>query len=238
MPAPGEGQCSARIHANEKEIYVLYGEVEIKRGEELFRLSADDYALFPYGIPQAFRNAGHQVACWFEMQAPQPKPPGRGQDTFFVGDDGWHGEGRTPNMEDPRTKLLGHYRELRPQFPSGEAIQGLKVFFFMDREFGAQHFLMMRGELAVRGVCALHDHPIQESYFVLSGEADMEIEGKRFHLQPGVVAWTGVGTSHAFFQKGNAPFRWIETQAPQFPTQNGFRNYASCDKLRVLAKYY
>ena len=231
-----KGSVELTVQANEKGIYVLYGDLEIKRGEEIFRLSADDYALFPYGIPQAYRNEGHQVACWFEMQAPQPKPPGGWQDTFFVGDEGWPGEVRTPNLEDPRTKLVGHFREQKPQFPSGAAIQGLKVFLFMDREFGAQHFLMMRGELALGGVCGLHDHPIEESYFVLSGEADMEIEGKKFHLQPGVVAWTGVGTSHAFFQKGNAPFRWIETQAPPFPAQNGFRNYASWDKLRTPAK--
>ena len=230
------GSVESSVHANEKGIYVLEGDVEIKRGGEGYRLSKDDYALFPYGVPQAYRNTSRKAARWFEMQAPQPKPPGGWQDKFFVGDADWPQEVRPPGPEDPRTRLLGHFREQRPEFPYGVGIQGLTVYLFMDREFGAQHFLLMRGELAVGGVCGLHDHPLEESYFVLSGEADMEIEGDRHHLHPGVVAWTGVGTSHGFFQRGKAPFRWIETQAPQFPTQNGFRNYASWDKLRTLGK--
>jgi len=40
----------------------------------------------------------------------------------------------------------------------------------------------------------------------------------------------------AFFQKGKEPVRRIETQAPQFPAQNGFRVYAAWDKLRDLNK--
>lgn len=38
------------------------------------------------------------------------------------------------------------------------------------------------------------------------------------------------------FRVGNvseAPFRWIETQAPQFPGQHASRNYAAWEKLRA-----
>ena len=82
------------------------------------------------------------------------------------------------------------------------------------------------------GARSYHDHPIEEFYFALSGEAYMDIEGQRFQLKPGSVAWTGVGTCHAFCNTGSEPFRWIETQAPQFPAQNGTRNYEDWERLR------
>ena len=73
-------------------------------------------------------------------------------------------------------------------------------------------------------------------YLGLEGEADIEIEGRRYHLGSGDYAWTGVGTCHAFFQKGDNPFRWIETQAPQFPAQHASRNYASWERMRLRMK--
>ncbi len=227
-----DGRVNACVHANEKGIYILDGEVELQRGHEAFRLAADDYALIPYGIPYALRNSAKKAVHWYEVQAPQPKPIGGWQDTFFIGDAVWPNEVPAPDLGDPRTRLLGHFQEVRPLRPHGAGIQGLTVYRFMEREFGAQHFFLMRGELAPGGICGLHDHPVEESYFALSGEADMEIEGERFHLCSGTVAWTGVGVSHAFFQRGQAPFRWMETQAPQFPEHNGFRNYAVWDRLR------
>lgn len=223
-----KGEVESCVQANEKGIYVLQGEVEMMRGKEAFRLGPDDYALIPYGVSQAFRNTGNQTARWLEVQAPQPKPPGKWQDTFFIGDIDWPREIVRPDLRDPRTRLVGHFGKTRP----GMGIQGLTVYRFMDQEFGAHHFFMMRGELAVGGTRGTHDHTVEESYFVISGEVDMEIEGERYSLKAGDVAWTGVGTSHAFFHKGDVPWRWIETQAPQFPSQHGTRNYAVWDQFR------
>ena len=222
------GRVASCIQANEKGIYVLQGEIEMMRGKEAFRLGADDYALIPYGETQGFRNTGKQAARWMEIQAPQPKPPGGWQDTFFTGEVGWPKEIVKPDLADPRTRYLGHFQEGRARI----GIQGLTVYRFIEEEFGAHHFYMMRGELAIGGTVGTHDHTVEESYFVLSGEVDMEIERERYHLEPGDLAWTGVGISHAFCQRGGVPWRWIETQAPQFPAQHGIRHYAAWDKLR------
>ena len=222
------GRVASFIQANEKGIYVLQGEIEMMRGKEAFRLGADDYALIPYGETQAFRNTGKQAARWMEIQTPQPKPPGGWQDTFFAGEVDWPREIGKPDLTDPRTRYLGHFQEGRARI----GIQGLTVYRFMEEAFGAHHFYMMRGELAIGGTVGTHDHTVEESYFVLSGEVDMEIEGEKYHLQPGDLAWTSVGTSHAFYQRGDAPWRWIETQSPQFPAQHGIRHYAAWDKLR------
>ena len=61
----------------------------------------------------------------------------------------------------------------------------------------------------------------------------MEIEDQIFKLGPGDVAWTGVGTSHAFRHTGEVPFQWLETQTPQFPAQYGTRKYVQWEKLRA-----
>lgn len=230
-----QGNVESRIHANEKGIYILEGELEMKRGEhEVFRLSADDYALIPYGTSHALRNTGAKTARWFEMQAPQPKPPGGWQDTFFTGDNDWPAQVRPPALENPDTRFLGHFKAQKAMAPAAKGVSGLKVYRFMEQEFGAQLFFMMRGELAAGGERSYHDHTVEEFYFALSGETFMDIEGERFHLRRGDVAWTGVGAGHAFCQTGEAPFRWIETQAPQFPARNGTRNYIEWDKLRAV----
>ena len=230
------GDIGSCVHAFEKGVYVLSGELELKLGPDSYRLTADDYALIPFATPHAFRNSGKQSAHWFEMQAPQPALPGRLQDTVFVDDSPWPVEVGAPELDDPRTRFLGRFKGERPMIRDAAGIRGLKVYRFMEREFGAQHFYMMRGELDVGGVRGRHDHAVEEVYLALSGEADIEIEGERHPLKPGDFAWTGVGTCHAFFQKGDTPFRWIETQAPQFPAEHASRNYAAWEKLSARMK--
>ena len=227
-----KGSIDPCIHAYEKGLYILAGELELKRGDDAFRLAADDYALIPCGMPHAIRNSGKTTARWFEMAAPQPKAPGGWQDTYFGSTQDWPAAVNAPDFESPVTKSVGHFKPRNPLFRDGGDRKGLSVYRFMQREFGAQNFFMMRGELAVGGARSYHDHPIEELYFALSGETFMDIEGRRFHLRPGDVVWTGVGTCHAFCQTGDQPFRWIETQAPQFPAQNGTRNYGDWEKFK------
>ena len=226
-----EGCMAPCIHAYEKGIYLLEGELEVMRGESAFRLSKDDYALIPCGVPHAIRNTGAVPARWFEMAAPQPKPPGGWQDTYF-GNAQWPSHIVAPDFDGTDTKLVGRFKPVRPLAGGGAERRGLSVYRFMQREFGAHNFFMMRGELAVGGTRSYHDHPIEELYFALSGETFMDIEGRRFHLRPGDFAWTGVGACHAFEHTGGEPFRWIETQAPQFPDRNGTRNYTEWEKFR------
>ena len=229
---PG-GHLDSCVHANERGIYVLEGELEVRREDAAFRLGPDDFALMAYGQPHALRNRGTAPAVWFDMQSPQPNPPGNWRDMYFTEDQVWPENVPGPDFKDQRPNLVGHFVEQRPTVHIGPGVQGLFVHRFMHSEFGASQFYMMRGLLVENGTRGYHDHPVEESYFVLSGEADMEIEGKRFRLKQGDVAWTGVGTSHAFEQRGMAPFRWLETQAPQFPTRHGVRNFVEWDQRRA-----
>ena len=229
--APG-GNVATAVHAYEKGIYVLEGEIELLRAGECFRLPADGYALIPYAAPHSIRNRGAQPARWFEILAPQPKPQGAFNDTFFISDEAWPATNTI--AAEPTRKDIGLFKAENPiprQNPQLQ--QGLTVFRFMERQAGAQCFFMMRGEMSVGAFRTRHDHPIEEFYLGLSGEVIMDIEDENFRLGAGDIAWTGVGTSHAFRQVGAVPFRWLETQTPQFPSQYGTRNYVEWEKLRA-----
>lgn len=228
--APG-GSIASCVHAYEKGLYVFEGELELLRADGAFRLPADSYALIPYATPHAIRNRGTQSARWFEILAPQPKPSSALHDTFFTGEAVWPAAIKAAGAPHPWT---GRYRAENPMpQQSAELQQGLTVYRFMERQFGAQCFFMMRGEMAVGAHRTRHDHPIEEFYLGLSGAVIMEIEDQQFRLGAGDVAWTGVGTSHAFRQVGSEPFRWLETQTPQFPASYGTRNYVEWEKLRA-----
>ena len=178
------------------------------------------------------RPLGTQPARWFEILVPQPKPQHALRDTFFTGDDAWPATVvDTDAVPLPKT---GRFKAENPLPPMGGGLQqGLSVYRFMERQFGAQCFFMMRGEMAAGAFRTQHDHPLEEFYLGLSGEVIMDIEGQSFRLGAGDVAWTGVGTSHAFRHTGAEPFRWLETQTPQFPAQYGTRNYVAWEKLRA-----
>lgn len=225
------GSVDACVHANEKGIYLFEGEIELRRGDEVFRLAQDDYALIPTGTSHVYRNVSGKPARWFDMQAPQPKPPGAWQDTFFVADETTWPQ-RAPTWREANTAQAGHFEPRSPIMNPNAGVSGLRVFRFMEKEFGAQCFYMTRGELAPGGVRGYHDHPVEESYLAISGEAIMSIEGEDFHLKAGDFVWTGVGACHAFRHVGDEPFRWIETQAPQFPAHQGTRNYNVWDKFK------
>lgn len=226
------GSVDTCVHANEKGIYIFEGEVEVKRGGASFSLARDDYALIPTGTAHAYRNVSDKPARWFDMQAPQPKPPGQWQDTFFVPYDSAWPE-RLSALGDTAVAQAGHFVPRAPIINPNAGVSGLRVFRFMEKEFGAQCFYMMRGELSPGGVRGYHDHPVEESYLALEGEAIMSIEGEDFHLKAGDYVWTGVGACHAFKHIGTEPFRWIETQAPQFPAHQGTRNYNVWDKYKT-----
>ena len=62
------GGVDACVHANEKGIYVFEGEIEVKRGNQVFKLAQDDYALISTGVTHAYRNVSNKPARWFDMQ--------------------------------------------------------------------------------------------------------------------------------------------------------------------------
>ena len=56
-------------------------------------------------------------------------------------------------------------------------------------------------------------------------------DGERYRLEPGDVAWAGVGCVHEFSNPGPGIVRWLETQAPQPPARHSYRFARDWDYL-------
>jgi quercetin dioxygenase-like cupin family protein len=232
--APG-GAIDRSLHAFEKTIYVLSGELLLERDGMLIRLTKDDYALVSTGTPHALRNAAKEAVQWVEVSTPQPKPVGGWRDTFFVETLDWGRLSDAPPSGDPRRKLLGHHDGSMP--PSADMhgdLRGFSIRYFLDRDFGAVHLNMFTVEFAKGGICNHHDHPFEEAYLVLDGDVDIVFDGRSYTLQRGDFAWTAVGSRHAFFPVEGRPVRWLEIQAPQPPTQGGMRWHSRWEELARL----
>ena len=67
------------------------------------------------------------------------------------------------------------------------------------------------------GLAGAHDHPFEEAYLILEGAVEATFDDASYVLEPGDVAWAGVGCVHGFRNVGDGPVRWLETQAPQPP---------------------
>jgi quercetin dioxygenase-like cupin family protein len=227
------GSVDYCLHTNEEAIYVLEGELEVLRDREAFRLSKDDYVFVPYGVSHAYRNTGDKVVRWFEAQSPQPKPAGGWQDTFFFKAQ-WPKEVTRPNFDDPRTRYMDHFKEVGGESPQVIGVQGLTVREFITPELGSLHMVVHRGHLEPGGTVPLHDHSVEESFYALSGEMDLEIEGTVYKLRTGDVALAGVGAAHSWHNIGKEPFRWIETITPQFVAPSSTRIYSYWEKLKIL----
>ncbi len=123
------------LHAFEKALYVLSGALQLERDGHLVALSKDDFGLVPTGTPHALRNVGDSPTRWVEVCAPQPKPPGGWQDTFFVDGPDWANAPGTFDPADPRTKLVGRYDgTMPPGVVMHGDLRGFSIKHFMDRE--------------------------------------------------------------------------------------------------------
>ncbi len=228
------GNVDYCLHTNEEAIYVLEGKLEILRGNEAFQLSTDEYAFIPYGMLHAYRNHSNKVVRWFEAQSPQPHPAGGWQDTFFF-DVEWPNAIVQPAMSDPRTRMMGRFSDVGSNTPSSG--QGLTVRSFITPELGSNHMIMHRGLFAPGGHLDASDHTVEESFYILSGEGELTMDGEIYHLRSGDVALARVGATHAWDNRGTIPLQWIETITPQNQVPNRSRNHAYWDRLLRLQNW-
>lgn len=226
-----DGVLNPHVHSFEEGFFILDGEALVQIDGTAHKLTSGDYGVIPIGVSHAWRGVGDSPARWLEMVAPQPKPAGGAQDTFFEPSQRAPTHGEPLDLRDPRTRLVGHFDDRQLPPPSqlemdgyrGGNIHGISLKMLIDRMFGAQHFTLFMVQFQPGGEGNVHEHPFEESYYILSGEADTLLDDESYHVGPGDIVWTGVGSTHGFFNTGDVPIRWIETQAPQPPAQQAFR---------------
>jgi quercetin dioxygenase-like cupin family protein len=233
---PG-GRLDWHVHSYEESLYVIEGEITLFTSETAVLLRTGDYGLLPVGQAHALANNVSDIARVAALSAPQPRPA-HGGDTYFVA-----GlpelEPVTVDARDPRTRAFGHIdpEHMDPAKQSQELLaasasmrtallvySGITVKMMIDSDLGAQLSTMFMVQYeGLKGVIGGHDHPLEETYLILEGVVDATFDGKQYRLEPGDVAWAGVGCVHAFANPAEEPVRWLETQAPAPPARHSYR---------------
>jgi len=234
--APG-GSVDRHVHSFEESFYVMSGAVVVDTVEGSVELRPGDYGVVPVGSPHGFRNVGDAEAVWADMLAPQPRPGFVG-DTFFVPAGPPVGEVVTVDPRDPRTRSFGNITpgSMDPSKQTQDMLavsasmrtallvySGITVKMMVDSDLGAHLLTMFMVQYEERGVAGAHDHPLEETYMIEEGSTIARFDGHEYVLEPGDVAFAGVGCVHEFSNPGPGIVRWLETQAPQPPARHSYR---------------
>ena len=233
-----DGHVDEHLHSYETSFYVLEGEPLLYLEGRGVKLEAGACGALPVGTPHAFRCSDR--ALWIEMASPRPRADG--SDTFFIGP-APDGPAAALDARDPRNHnlfllrdgemdldLLKRSQAMGAPTVSGSmatavlAYSGIAVKMLVDQRLDAQLHTMFMVDYQP-GACANpHDHPFEESYYMLEGEVDVVADGARYTLRPGDVFWTGTGCVHAFYETQGRPVRWLETSAPGPPPRHSYRH--------------
>jgi mannose-6-phosphate isomerase-like protein (cupin superfamily) len=234
-----DGYVDTHVHSFESSFFVLEGEPVVYLDGRGVRLRPNACGALPVGLPHAWRSDDR--ARWIEVASPRPRPPEQPPDTFFLG-----GAPDDPpaelDLRDPRNRhlfllsdddmdvarLCAGMRSSEPKVSASMTTaallySGITVKMLVDKRLDAQlHTMFMVGYQP--GAQALpHDHPFEESYFMLEGEVDVVAEDTRYTLYPGDVFWTAVGCIHAFYETKGGTVKWLESSAPGPPDRHSYR---------------
>ena len=139
---------------------------------------------------------------------------------------------------DPRTRSFGHIdgdnmdpgKQTQDMLAVSASMRtallvysGITVKMMVDTDLGAQLQTMFMVQYEPNGLAGAHDHPLEEAYLILEGSVEATFDGEAYRLEPGDIAWAGVGCVHSFTNVGDGIVRWLETQAPAPPPRHSYR---------------
>ena len=242
-----DGSIPWHVHSFEESCYVVTGTAVIDTAEGSYRLSEGGYGVVPIAMPHRWRNESQLPVRWVEMQAPGPRSAYQ-EDTFVVPGPTYQ-EATDIDVRDPRDRYFGKITpsQMDPTQQSQDLLEvtasmrtallvygGINVKMMVDSDLGAQLSTMFMVQYDPDGATGPHDHPFEETYFFLEGEAEATFDGKPVVVGAGDIAWAGVGCPHSFRNLGGGPLRWLETQAPQPPRRHSYRFSRDWDYLREV----
>ena len=236
-----DGMIDTHLHSFEESFYILEGQPTLVLDGSAYPLVPGACGLVPVGVPHAWLGPATGNAKWIDMLAPQPRVIGAPDDTFFTGAPPRY-EMKQLDIRDPRSRHLFRMVESdivpdelkvgsRASAPTVSAsmstallaYSGIALKMLVDQRLDAQLSTMFMVEYQPGGVVHPHDHPLEESYVILSGSVEAVADDARYTLRVGDVFWTGVGCVHAFYNTSEGTVRWLETQSPQLPPRYGYR---------------
>jgi quercetin dioxygenase-like cupin family protein len=235
------GHLDIHVHSFEESFYVLEGLPTLIIDGRAYQLAPGACGLVPLGTPHAWIGPVQGTARWIDMLAPQPRAGEAPADTFFLGPAESY-ERHDFDIRDPRSRHLFRVTEGDieiDRLKAGTAVDaptvsasmntallaysGIALKMLVDQRLGAELSAMFMVEYQPGGVAHPHDHPLEESYFILEGEIEAVADDRQYLLRAGDVFWTGVGCIHSFRNASRHPVRWLETQSPQLPARYGYR---------------
>jgi quercetin dioxygenase-like cupin family protein len=243
---PG-GSVPAHAHSFEESFYVVDGSGVLDTPDGALRVGPGEYGVVQVGVPHRWRNTGDAAFRWAEMQSPTPRA--EHQDDTFLVPLPEQGDPVDLDVRDPRTRRYGAItREHMDVTRQGQEMlavsasmrtallvySGITVKMMVDPDLDAQLSTMFMVQYDPNGVAGPHDHPFEETYYFLEGEAEATFDGKAYLLRAGDIAWAGVGSVHSFRNVAGGPLRWLETQAPQPPSRHSYRYARDWDYLREV----
>ena len=233
-----DGHVDEHLHSFETSFYVLEGEPVVYLERRGVKLQPGACGAIAVGAPHAFRCEGD--ARWIEMASPRPRLDG--SDTFFLGPPP-DGDVIPLDARDPRNHNLFLLRDgeldldrlksaqaMGAPTVSGSmatallAYSGIQVKMLVDQRLDAQLHTMFMVHYEPGAAANPHDHPFEESYYMLDGEVDVVANGDRYTLRPGDAFWTGAGCVHAFYEMQGQTVQWLETSAPGPPARHSYRH--------------
>ena len=236
-----DGRVDTHLHSTEQSFYVLEGNPSVFVDGHAYRLAPHECGLLPVGVPHAWWNATDRLARWLEVNAPAPRISGP-PDTFWTGEPIPVEADGPVDIRDPRSRTffrLGPDQMDVDNLKIGApvdaptvsasmatallAYSGIAVKMLVDTRLGAVLHTMFMVEYQPGGVAQPHDHPLEETYYILEGEVEAIADEATLVLGPGDVFWTGVGCVHAFHNRSEGRVRWLETQSPQPPANYSYR---------------
>jgi quercetin dioxygenase-like cupin family protein len=240
-----DGHVDAHVHSYETSFYVLEGEPLLYLDGRGVKLKPGTCGVVPVGVAHAFR--GRDRALWIEMAAPRPRADG--SDTHFLGP-APDIPAEPLDVRDPRNRnlfLLTEGEMELDRLKLGAAVaaptvsasmatavlaySGIAVKMLVDQRLDAQLHTMFMVDYQPGAVAHPHDHPFEESYYMLEGEVDVVADGDRHALRPGDVFWSATGCVHAFYETQGGRVRWLETSAPAPPPRHSYRFQRDWDYL-------
>ena len=233
------GVINTHLHSFEESFYVLEGQPTLILDGDAYPLVPGACGLVPVGVPHAWLGPAKGSAKWIDMLAPQPRVKGQPDDTFFTGTPAKY-ELKQLDIRDPRSRHLFRMLEsdiVLDELKAGSRVSAPTVFReHVDRASrlqwysaknarrpapGRAAFDHVHGRIPARRRRTPHDHPLEESYVILSGSVEAVADDARYTLRVGDAFWTGVGCVHAFYNTSEGTVRWLETQSPQLPPRYG-----------------
>jgi quercetin dioxygenase-like cupin family protein len=244
------GRQDLHVHSYEESFYVLEGAPTLVLDRQSYVLSPGACGIVPVGMPHAWIGPEQGRARWLDMLAPQPRDRDAIEHTYFLGPSTDQAPASL-DIRDPRARHFFRFadddiqvdklkigaRVNAPKVSSSMATallaySGIAVKMLVDQRLDAAMLTMFMVEYQPDGVAHPHDHPFEETYYILDGEVDAVADGKRYTLEAGDLFWTGVGSVHAFYNTSGKTVRWLETQAPQPPARHSYRFARDWDYLK------